>query len=503
MIQGQATGAGTAAYAKQHPHLQYLPLQEQGLLVSQAGFGCYRVDVSVEAHRQALRQALLSGVNLIDTSANYSDGGSEELVGRVLAEMIRAGEISREQVVVVSKVGYLQGQNYEISQLRKKEGHPFPDLVLYSQGLEHCIHPEFLADQLTRSLARLEMETLDCYLLHNPEYYLGWAQHQGLLVDEARAEYYRRIELAFRHLEREVERGRIRSYGISSNTFPVAVGDYQFTSLETVWSIAESVSPTHHFRVIQLPMNLYETGGMTERNQSTGETVIEFAKDKGLGVLINRPLNAFHKNKLIRLADVEVPPQEEIEKIPGLLRGLVQMEADLQESLLPRLELEASEREQVVDKVAAGVLLEQHWRSFSSGEHWRDVQAQFLVPTVQRGIQMLLQKQEQTEDVAAWIESYAEQVNHVMQMISLYYQAQAAQDVEAIKSRVRQVDGEWGSGQTLSQMAIRALRSTTGITTVLVGMRQESYLLDVVEELSRQVARSDHSSAWQTIRSSI
>jgi hypothetical protein len=53
-------------------------------------------------------------------------------------------------------------------------------LVEYAEGLEHCIHPDFLDDQIGRSLDRLGLDALDGYLLHNPEYYLGWAHKQGL-----------------------------------------------------------------------------------------------------------------------------------------------------------------------------------------------------------------------------------------------------------------------------------------------------------------------------------
>jgi hypothetical protein len=169
-------------------------------LVSGAGFGCYRVNAGVTAHANALKKALTSGVNLIDTSANYADGGSEQLVGDVLAALIESGRINRERVVVVSKGGYLQGNNYALSQQRKADGNPFKEVVEYADGLEHCIHPGFLDDQIERSLKRLGLDTLDGFLLHNPEYYLGWAHKQGVDRERAEKEYYRRIEGAFRHL---------------------------------------------------------------------------------------------------------------------------------------------------------------------------------------------------------------------------------------------------------------------------------------------------------------
>ena len=238
MLNGFATPEGTGFYAQEHSSFRYGELDQSGLLVSQAGFGCYRVDATVTEHRKALRRALVAGANLIDTSSNYADGGSEVLVGTVLEDLASSGDISRESVVVVSKVGYLQGQNYELSQERKRRGSPFKELVLYADGLEHCIHPEFLEDQLTRSLERLRLNCLDFYLLHNPEYYLSWASKTGFFLEEARREYYSRIGRAFEHLEQEVERGRISFYGISSNTFPSPATDPEFTSLERVWEIA-------------------------------------------------------------------------------------------------------------------------------------------------------------------------------------------------------------------------------------------------------------------------
>lgn len=499
-IQGYATVEETTVYADQHPEFQYLPLNSAGVRVSQAGFGCYRVDVSVDEHRQALRQALLAGINLIDTSANYMDGGSEKLVGEVLAEMTQAGTISRGSVVVVSKVGYLQGQNYELSQQRKRAGNPFPDLVPYGEGLEHCIHPEFLEDQLTRSLQRLQLETLDCYLLHNPEYYLGWANMQGVPLEQAREEYYRRIELAFRHLEREVEQGRISSYGISSNTFPSATSDEQFTSLERAWSIAEAISPNHHFQVIQLPMNLYETGGLTQANQSNGQTVIEFARSKGLGVLINRPLNAFHNRKLIRLADVAPVSLQEIEQIPALLQELVTMEGYLKESLMPTLVLSAEELDKAQNWVMTGGWLARQWHRFSTRTHWQDAQVQVVVPTAQRWIGKLVGRREQSEGVVVWLDLYVERLNLAMQAITLHYQHQDAEVTREIKQRVSKADAEWGGAHTLSQMAIRALRSTAGITTVLVGMRQDDYVQDVIDELKQPIESRDCKSSWQRIQ---
>ena len=159
------------------------------------------------------------GVNLIDTSTNYMDGDSERLVGSVLRELIKSGELTREEVIVVSKIGYVQGHNLKQAEAREQGGRPYPDMVKYGEGIWHCIHREYLADQLTLSMDRLGLATLDVCLLHNPEYFLSEAAHRdGADLIVTRDAFYRRIEQAFTFFESQVAVGLIRYYGVSSNT---------------------------------------------------------------------------------------------------------------------------------------------------------------------------------------------------------------------------------------------------------------------------------------------
>jgi aryl-alcohol dehydrogenase-like predicted oxidoreductase len=475
-------------------------LDRTGVLVSQAGFGCYRVDAGVATHEKALRKALLGGVNLVDTSSNYGDGGSETLVGAVLQDLISSGYLSRESVAVVSKVGYLQGQNYQLSQERKRRGDPFKELVLYAEGLEHCIHPQFLQDQLGRSLKRLGLNTLDVYLLHNPEYYLSWASKTGLSLDEARETYYDRIGRAFSHLETEVKRGRIRSYGISSNTFPSPATDPEFTSLGRVWQMAESISRQHHFRIIQLPMNLMETGGVTEENQANGQCVIRFARGNNLGVLINRPLNAIVGNRLVRLADVEAMPGVSPEAVSAALDDLIRSEHVLKQRILPELDLNASLQTQVAEHVSIGETLEHHWRNFGTYERCQELKSDYFLPRVLGVIQFLSRERKLTEEVSSWFESHQEKLEETFRTVASTYQDAAAEKSAQIRALASLVDEDWAEARCLSQIALRALRSTRGITSVLVGMRQEAYVTDVLEELGRPVKQKERSEAWHRLR---
>jgi aryl-alcohol dehydrogenase-like predicted oxidoreductase len=281
------------------------PLGSTGLVVSPLGFGTYRIDDQHPPFAQALRQALAAGVNLIDTSTNYTDGGSERCVGAVLAEEVDGGRLERERIVVVSKIGYVQGQNLALAWTRAREGHAFPEMVKYHSDCWHCIHPEFLADQLERSLARLRLRRLDVCLLHNPEYFFSDAVHRGAGAAELpalRDEFYRRLGAAFAFFEGQVAAGRLGFYGVSSNSAAAPESDPEMTSLSRMWAAAEAAGGAgHHFRVLQLPMNLFESGGLFEANND-GETVLERAARLGVGVLVNRPLNAIVDGNLLRLA---------------------------------------------------------------------------------------------------------------------------------------------------------------------------------------------------------
>ena len=305
---GSASAEGTRRFARRaidegNPDSACRALGRTGLVTSSLGFGSYRIDTQTPEHAAALEKALAGGINLIDTSTNYADGSSEICIGNVLARH------QREELIVVSKAGYVQGQALTMARAREQGGAAFPEMVKYTDGCWHCIHPQFLADQLERSLRRLQLKKLDVYLLHNPEYFFTEATQRDKngSLEALREEFYNRIRRAFSYLEGEVQKDRIGFYGVSSNTFVVQGRNPEATSLERMWMIARQVAFDHHFAVAQLPANLFESGAMLTRNCVTDtQTALEFAQEQGLAVLVNRPLNAFYRNQLIRLADTPV-----------------------------------------------------------------------------------------------------------------------------------------------------------------------------------------------------
>lgn len=503
MLIGSATSQDTANRAAFFPDLTYQPLGQTDWQISQIGFGGYRITDNNETHETALREALLRGVNLIDTSSNYGDGGSERLIGRVVADLVKQGKLSRKQLVLVSKGGYLQGENFAVSQQRKAESQPWPDLVVYNSQLEHCIHPSFLADQITRSLDRLQMDTIDIYLLHNPEYYLGMVKKFDIPLADARGEYYRRLELAIRHLETEVANGRIQYYGISSNSFPKTPDSYDFTSLEKVIEIAESVSAEHHFRVIQFPMNVLEPDAAVQPNQTAGQTLLQLAQDKQIGTLVNRPLNAVVGNNLIRLA---TPPPAKGNPDSGhvahAIRLLGDEEARLQRAVF-NIDIPFRTKQEFAATTAAARLLTERWSGFGTFSNWRDVRTGYLEARSAFATQFLRNRPELPPEAEEWIVSYETTFTTALDNVSAYYRAQEVGMIDGIRANLSAVDGEWRGTKTVSQAAVRALRTTKGISCVLVGMRQLDYVENVLAEAKEDIKQKPRTTAWEMLAEAV
>mgnify|MGYP001204677204 FL=1 len=253
------------------------------------GFGTYRISSRSKEHKEALKYAIESGCSFIDTSANYTDGESERLIGEVLEEI-------STDVTVITKAGYIQGEN--ISRfLKLKEKHPEIEYVDHHEALKHSIDPLFLEDQITLSKKRLGIETLDSVLLHNPEYFL-----KNNPKDHDK--YYERIKKAFKFLNDQVLNGSIKSFGVSCNTLVESEDHEEYTDLLKLWKAAEEAGATENFKYLQFPLNLVEMGAVRPRFDNLN--LIQKAQSLGLITIGNRPLNAFTSSGLLRLAESEI-----------------------------------------------------------------------------------------------------------------------------------------------------------------------------------------------------
>lgn len=133
--------------------MDYQRLGSTGLEVSRLCLGCMSYGVSdrgthawtldEETSRPFIRQALEAGINFFDTANVYSDGTSEEIVGRALRDFAR-----REEVVIATKVN---------GRMR-----PGPN----GAGLSR----KAIMHEIDASLRRLGTDYVDLYQIHRWDY---------------------------------------------------------------------------------------------------------------------------------------------------------------------------------------------------------------------------------------------------------------------------------------------------------------------------------------------
>jgi aryl-alcohol dehydrogenase-like predicted oxidoreductase len=166
-------------------------LGRTGFRVSSISFGAWAIgnawgEVNTDESLAALHRAVDLGVNFFDTADVYGDGHSERLVAQLKRER-------REEIIVATKAG------------RRLEPH-------VSEGYNE----QNLTTFVDRSLQNLEVETLDLLQLHCPP-----------------VEVYYRPEV-FGALDKLVEQGKIRYYGVSVQTVEEALKAIEFPNVQSV-----------------------------------------------------------------------------------------------------------------------------------------------------------------------------------------------------------------------------------------------------------------------------
>jgi aryl-alcohol dehydrogenase-like predicted oxidoreductase len=129
--------------------VDYVKLGQTGLKVSRLCLGCMTYGVPErgahpwslyeEQSRPFIKQALELGINFFDTANTYSDGTSEEIVGRALRDFAR-----REEVVIATKVFYPMREGANARGLSRKS----------------------IMIEIDASLRRLGTDYVDLYQIH-------------------------------------------------------------------------------------------------------------------------------------------------------------------------------------------------------------------------------------------------------------------------------------------------------------------------------------------------
>lgn len=294
MIDGFATAEGTANFAKNSTADSKNFRQFEDLTLSNVGVGTYLGDPNSETDtlvKNAVKQSILGGINVVDTAINYRAQKAERSVGSALAELINEGKIHRNEIFVSTKNGYVTNDadikedfwQYVNREYVKSGVITAGDI---SSGY-HCMSVSYLKDQLNRSLKNLGLECIDLIYLHNAV--------EGQIKDVSREDFMKKLESVFEFYEKKRKDGKIRFYGMATwECYRVQSDNPQYLSLNETIALAKKVGGENHgFRFIQLPFNMYLDQAFMIKNQdSNGQqtSILDTATKQNIGVFTSVPL---------------------------------------------------------------------------------------------------------------------------------------------------------------------------------------------------------------------
>ena len=302
LLRGHVTPAGTRKYVdsavkdKGKPASHFRLFDE--LYLSSLGIGTYLGELTQQDDRlmeDAVYNSIKSGsVNVVDTAINYRAMKSEKSIGRALLRLVRDKIVSRDQVFISTKNGYItnDGDYPGVDVMEYMQRMFISNGVIHAEDISssyNVLNPNYLKRCIDKSLANMHLTTLDLVYIHNA--YESWFE------DLSREEFLQRLSRVFEAYEEYRVASKIRYYGMATWTcFRVPPGNKEYLLLEDVTKIAKKVGgpQKHGFRFIQLPYNLAYSEALLLRNQSVGEennlTILEAAQKLGIGIFTSIPL---------------------------------------------------------------------------------------------------------------------------------------------------------------------------------------------------------------------
>src|SRR6476659_7464457 len=275
---------------------------------SSLGIGTYLGQLTAEDDidlENAIYHSLKSGaVNVIDTAINYRSMKSEKNIGHAIKRLIEDKIISRDQVFISTKNGYItnDGDYPTIDVLEYMHKMYISQGIIDSKDISsgyNVLNPNYIRKCIDKSLTNMQLDTIDLVYIHNA--YESWFQ------DISRSEFNEKIRRVFQVYEEYRSQNKIRYYGMATWTcFRLPRNEEGYLSLEDMVRIAEDVAGKDHgFRFIQLPYNLAYREAYSLRNQTVNSdndlTILEACNKLNIGVFTSVPLLQ------AKLFDVKIP----------------------------------------------------------------------------------------------------------------------------------------------------------------------------------------------------
>ena len=210
-----------------------------------------------------------------------------------LRRAIREGQVSRDEIYVISKGGYLTADpdaGIGPGRMRRylietyvESGLVDPQRVVDGN---HSLDPAFLADQIERSRRNLGLATIDLYCLQDPELHL---------LAKGPDEFWQLLREALETLEEAVARGTIAAYGFSSwSGLLLPQTEKGHLSIAEIFELALDVGgPDHHLRAVQIPYGVAmgEAWGLQSQfSPEGGVAICEALRDTGTAIFTHTAL---------------------------------------------------------------------------------------------------------------------------------------------------------------------------------------------------------------------
>lgn len=294
MISGFATSDGTKKFLENSGITPLNFKQIHGLTLSNVGIGTYLGEANEktdELVKNAVKQSILSGVNVIDTAINYRSQKAERSVGKAISELIKEGRISRDQIFISTKNGYLTNDADVKQEFWEYVKNEYTQKGVIKEGDVtsgyHCMTTTYLNDQLERSLKNLGLDCIDLIYLHNAV--------EGQIKDISKEKFLENLKSVFELYEQKRKEGKIKFYGMATwECFRVSSDNLQYLSLQNIVELAKNVGGENHgFRFIQLPYNMYYDQALLAKNQTfdgKSLSILESAIKLNIGVFTSVPL---------------------------------------------------------------------------------------------------------------------------------------------------------------------------------------------------------------------
>lgn len=229
-------------------------LGAEGPEITTVGFGAWAIGgpwkfgwgpVDDDESVRAIRHAVESGINWIDTAAVYGFGHSEKIVGRALAPFA-----AEQDVLVFTKCG------------RRRHRSNGGETIVTD------LRPESIRFECEQSLNRLALERIDLYQFHWPDFSTGTA-----------------VEDSWATMQSLIDDGKVRWAGMSNSSI----------------ELLERCETVGHVDSLQPPFSMLRRGARQD--------LIPWCKEHGTGVIVYSPMQsglltgAFDRTRLEKLPE--------------------------------------------------------------------------------------------------------------------------------------------------------------------------------------------------------